>query len=342
MSGPVDLTDLGLSCQELEQRLAADSSCIVLIDCRPYSDYVVKHIASALSVRLSSILIRRLEKGSIKVADLLVDEQRTVYETHRDKHHTAVVYDQGSSGPDFETYDGKNAVHVVLKALRNEGVVCHYLDGGMVGFANLAAHRIEASTDVQTPSPFLNNIEAAPTGLALPPMEPPTPHHHARDLTPTEILPHLLVGAENHAADHDLLKSLRITAILNMTPNCPNHFEGIFEYKNIPVRDTWNQNLANYFEDAFNFINRCKENGGRVLIHCVAGISRSPSITIAYIMKENSISLGEAYAFVKNKRPSISPNLDFMGELQAYERKCLARDSPVTPLNISLTTSDEL
>lgn len=97
---------------------------------------------------------------------------------------------------------------------------------------------VEASTDV-LPSPFL---VCAPAGLVLDPPNPATPrldtpiHNRVRDLEPSEILPFLLVGAKTHAENEDLLKSLNITAILNMTPSCPNHFEGKFAYKNIPIR----------------------------------------------------------------------------------------------------------
>lgn len=52
------------------------SAQVFLIDARPYSDFVVGHIQGAVSTRLSSILIRRLGKNTIGVADLLVEEQK--------------------------------------------------------------------------------------------------------------------------------------------------------------------------------------------------------------------------------------------------------------------------
>lgn len=53
----------------------------------------------------------------------------------------------------------------------------------------------------------------------------------------------------------------------------------------------------------------------------MAGISRSVTITIAYLMKQYHKSMQEAYDWVKKLRPSISPNLNFMGQLLEYERK---------------------
>ncbi len=50
-----------------------------------------------------------------------------------------------------------------------------------------------------------------------------------------------------------------------------------------------------------------------------AGISRSVSFVIAYLMKENMWKYDEAYNFVKSKRKTISPNSGFIQQLMRYE-----------------------
>ena len=64
-----------------------------------------------------------------------------------------------------------------------------------------------------------------------------------------------------------------------------------------------------------------KAKGGCVFVHCHAGISRSATISISYIMKTMDYELSKAYEFVKQKRPCISPNLHFMGQLLEFEKQ---------------------
>jgi hypothetical protein len=58
---------------------------------------------------------------------------------------------------------------------------------------------------------------------------------------------------------------------------------------------------------SYLFTEEARKKGEKILIHCHAGISRSPTIAIAYIMKHINLSTLEAYAFVQRNRRIISP-----------------------------------
>jgi dual specificity phosphatase 12 len=50
---------------------------------------------------------------------------------------------------------------------------------------------------------------------------------------------------------------------------------------------------------------------GGVLVHCYAGVSRSATCVIAFLMQEKNMSFEEAFTFASKKRPVIFPNMGF-------------------------------
>ena len=62
-------------------------------------------------------------------------------------------------------------------------------------------------------------------------------------------------------------------------------------------------------------------SGGSILVHCQAGISRSATICLAYLISRKHFRLDEAYEFVKKRRAVISPNFNFMGQLLNWEKE---------------------
>lgn len=79
-----------------------------------------------------------------------------------------------------------------------------------------------------------------------------------------------------------------------------------------------------------------KQNRG-VLIHCRGGVSRSVTVTIAYLISAHNMTLNEAYDFVKQRKPSVNPNLNFMGQLLEFERQRI----PQTPSSTTSTLSSD-
>ncbi len=63
---------------------------------------------------------------------------------------------------------------------------------------------------------------------------------------------------------------------------------------------------------------RCAPQGGVVLVHCNAGVSRSASVVIGFLMSQEKMSFDEAFSAVKTARPHIQPNPGFMSQLKKY------------------------
>ena len=65
---------------------------------------------------------------------------------------------------------------------------------------------------------------------------------------------------------------------------------------------------------AYYVIKRHIEKGRNVLVHCEAGISRSASIIIAYLMIENQMPAEAALKYVETKHKCVWPNPGFFGD----------------------------
>lgn len=102
-----------------------------------------------------------------------------------------------------------------------------------------------------------------------------------------------------------------ITHILTVASGHLPKFPSTFIYKVVKVLDTPSCNLKLKFQSCLNFIKDAIALGGKVFVHCYAGVSRSATIVIAYLMKEHNLSYNAAIKFVKSKRPFINPNDGF-------------------------------
>ncbi|KAF9994679.1 dual specificity phosphatase 12 [Entomortierella chlamydospora] len=95
-------------------------------------------------------------------------------------------------------------------------------------------------------------------------------------------------------------------------------FPGEFTYKIIAVPDMDETNLIKYFPETHTFIQGALDQGGKVLVHCMAGASRSVTIVCAYMMKTKGMSAAEALLAVQALRPIADPNDGFIKQLLLY------------------------
>ncbi|CAL1538516.1 unnamed protein product [Lymnaea stagnalis] len=123
------------------------------------------------------------------------------------------------------------------------------------------------------------------------------------------------------------IRSLGITHVINITLEIPNLQMPNLECMQIHIDDAPNARLGLYFDRCADKIHMVDRKGGKTLVHCVAGVSRSASICIAYLMKYQRMTLEQAYRHVKRRRSVIHPNVGFWRQLIDFERRLFGRNT---------------
>jgi len=136
----------------------------------------------------------------------------------------------------------------------------------------------------------------------------------------SEILPNLFLGNWEDSEDFSFLNKNNIKCIITLetTPrdekildyykanNIKNHFFHAYDHPD--------EKIERYFEPTRKIINSYLQKDEPILVHCMAGISRSATIILAYLIP--LLGFEKAYALVKSKRNIINPNRGFLFKLK--------------------------
>lgn len=137
------------------------------------------------------------------------------------------------------------------------------------------------------------------------------------DLVPACILKDFLYLGSQDSVNFDNIRNLKISHILSVGIECPpiepdNVVHEFIECLDLPETDLRREIL----QSACEFINKAKRVGGKVLVHCNAGVSRSASLVIGYLMLQCGYGFEDAFSLVKSKRECIQPNVGFLRQLK--------------------------
>ena len=145
-----------------------------------------------------------------------------------------------------------------------------------------------------------------------------------------QITETIFLGNIDAAFNKKKLKQLGIKKVLTVMSAFGNHYSPHeFIHKSIDVDDDFRTNIICHFKECILFI----EGKDKIFVHCAAGMSRSPTIVIAYIMWKRKLRLNEAIKFVKEKRSIISPNDNFMNQLKIFEELLIKNDYNINNIN---------
>ncbi|KAF8647848.1 hypothetical protein AX16_006516 [Volvariella volvacea WC 439] len=131
------------------------------------------------------------------------------------------------------------------------------------------------------------------------------------------LSPYLFLGSRE-ASSSPFINSHGITHVLSIGAR-PKSISSSVTYLYLPLHDGPSYPLHEVIEQSCEFIESAKD--GKILVHCLAGISRSSSIVTAYLMTKCDMRLKEALGVVIRARPAACPNPGFIRQLKELEKK---------------------
>ncbi|KAL5552773.1 hypothetical protein UlMin_040174 [Ulmus minor] len=146
----------------------------------------------------------------------------------------------------------------------------------------------------------------------------------------SRIADHIYLGSDAVAKNREVLRQHGITHVLNCVGFvCPEYFKIDLVYKTLWLRDSPSEDITSILYDVFDYFEDVREQGGRVLVHCCQGVSRSTSLVIAYLMWREGQSFEDAFQYVKAAREVTNPNMGFACQLLQCQKRVHA--APASP-----------
>lgn len=146
-----------------------------------------------------------------------------------------------------------------------------------------------------------------------------------------EIIPHLYISNWETSNNPYILKKYNIKAVISLetTPK-PDYILDYYnknkiEHMYIYIHDSPDVNISEHFDETYEFIHKHIQKGDNVLVHCMAGISRSSTIILNYMLRISYESgqgnscpcnlFKSVLEYARKQRPIINPNSGFQKQL---------------------------
>jgi protein-tyrosine phosphatase len=124
-----------------------------------------------------------------------------------------------------------------------------------------------------------------------------------------EIIPNLWLGNRNSPQELDKLESKNIKLIINCSKDIIYETNENIQVIRLAIHDLnsveSNQILETQIDYLTEIINIYLNNNYGVLIHCYAGVQRSATVVLCYLLKYKSMSLDMAKAIMKQNRSIV-------------------------------------
>ena len=138
----------------------------------------------------------------------------------------------------------------------------------------------------------------------------------------TEIMKYLWVGdLRSGCSTLESFKERDIQLVVSAVYGCSARFPFEMNYVKANLLDKNGEDISDDIERIIPIIDNYISSGKSVLIHCMAGKSRSVTIAAAYLMKYQNMNANEALEFIRDKRSFIDPNQGYLNQLNIFEEK---------------------
>uniref|UniRef100_A0A7S4R4X2 protein-tyrosine-phosphatase n=1 Tax=Alexandrium monilatum TaxID=311494 RepID=A0A7S4R4X2_9DINO len=131
-----------------------------------------------------------------------------------------------------------------------------------------------------------------------------------------QVIPGLLLGNKQAAADREWLRKEGVVGVCAV--GARRVFNDGLVYHHVSIEDDGSESMLPHFGAACDFIQEHRSRGA-VLVHCKGGISRSPTMIIAYLVRHQRLSLPDAMEVCSLARPAARPREIFLRDLEHLE-----------------------
>ncbi|MFS8000745.1 putative phosphoric monoester hydrolase [Helianthus anomalus] len=142
---------------------------------------------------------------------------------------------------------------------------------------------------------------------------------------PSLVTSSLFIGGALAARSIYTLQYIGIRHILCLCSNEIGQSESqrtdLFEYRNFSIGDEEDSNISEIFEEAHQFIDAVEQKGGKVLVHCFEGRSRSATVVLSYLMMRKKYTLLKAWNTLRRVHKRAQPNDGFARALLELDKK---------------------
>ncbi|XP_046387479.1 dual specificity protein phosphatase 3-like [Ischnura elegans] len=159
-----------------------------------------------------------------------------------------------------------------------------------------------------------------------------------------EVYPNVFIGNSGAARNKAYLRRLEVSHILNCAEGRGEVDTGEEFYKDVgmsylglSLEDDSSADLECHLGATSDFIDHALHSGGRVMVNCVMGMSRSCAVVLGFLMMRRGLRAGEAVVAVRRRR-NVRPNGGFLRQLAHLDNR-LSRERGII-LNYDVSESD--